>query len=439
MTATLVALAVVVGRFAGARVAMYTVLVFASSAMVIVSAKMCLTDAVLLLFITGGQICLLRIYGNRVGRVGCASAHADVPAPPDCACAKARPTAAILLWVFIGLAGLTKGPFVLMVLGATMVALAVLDVGRDWRSLRAWRGAVAWWRETRPLTGIPIVAIIVAPWLATAYHRDRSFFVNMFMEPVRHMTADLDGGQIPSLFSRHFLMIWVTFLPWSIFLPAALAYGWRNRNRSEIRFALATIVGVWLCGEMMSTRLPHYLLPIFSSLAYLCGAGILPAACGAGILPASAVGCASAHVGESTCAEAHPTPWILGLSMFAIFAIAFGLYFPRVEALRLPYRVGQHLKAIGATGENDVCMIGFTEPSLGFYQGGTIRPRTDKWLNETPAEQWPRWLALRSDVYDRLPPEKRGRLREVGRHSGFNYNVPIGMVTVLVLEKTTTP
>jgi len=66
MLATLVLLAVIVTRHSGAEQAMWTVLVMASSAMTIMAAKICLTDSVLILFITVAQFCLYAIWrGNR--------------------------------------------------------------------------------------------------------------------------------------------------------------------------------------------------------------------------------------------------------------------------------------------------------------------------------------------------------------------------------------
>src|SRR5207248_17938 len=133
--------------------------------MVIASAKMCLTDSVMLFFLTAAQLALFSIYQN------------------------SKATAAPwLFWIALGGAVLTKGPFPLVVLFATLVALAAFDVGRNFKSLAAW-----------------------------------------------------------------------------------LIFAWRRRRVWHVRFALATIVGNWIFVELMITKLPHYMLPSFSSLAFLCG------------------------------------------------------------------------------------------------------------------------------------------------------------------------
>src|SRR5205814_2646723 len=65
--AVLVLLAAVVWRGLGPRRALWTALVFASSVLTIAAAKMCLTDAVLLLWITVGQLCLFALYRKSIG------------------------------------------------------------------------------------------------------------------------------------------------------------------------------------------------------------------------------------------------------------------------------------------------------------------------------------------------------------------------------------
>src|SRR6266566_791821 len=64
MLGTISILAVVLGRKVGKARAGYTVLIFASSAIVIAAAKMCLTDSVMLFFLTCAQLALFRIYSH---------------------------------------------------------------------------------------------------------------------------------------------------------------------------------------------------------------------------------------------------------------------------------------------------------------------------------------------------------------------------------------
>src|SRR5581483_1753177 len=86
MLLTLILVAVVVWRVTDPQRALWTTLILASCALSIASAKMCLTDAVLLLFVTIAQVCLYAIWrGNRSILI------------------------VIVMGIAVGIAGLTKG------------------------------------------------------------------------------------------------------------------------------------------------------------------------------------------------------------------------------------------------------------------------------------------------------------------------------------------
>src|SRR3954453_18518849 len=66
MTITLIVMAVAIGKSIGWQRALWSTLILASSGLVIAAAKMCITDSVLLLWVTIAQLCLFAIYqGNR--------------------------------------------------------------------------------------------------------------------------------------------------------------------------------------------------------------------------------------------------------------------------------------------------------------------------------------------------------------------------------------
>src|SRR6185503_7010962 len=131
MTITLIVLGITIGKVIGWQRALWTSLILGSSGLVIAAAKMCITDSVLLLWITIAQLCLFAVYrGNRLWSV------------------------TIVMWLAIGMGLLTKGPVVVGVQLTTMLVLASLDVGKNWRDGRAWLNAIRWWWHTRPLLGI---------------------------------------------------------------------------------------------------------------------------------------------------------------------------------------------------------------------------------------------------------------------------------------------
>jgi 4-amino-4-deoxy-L-arabinose transferase-like glycosyltransferase len=111
MTAVLIILAVVLWKNVGPDHTFWTVLILASSALVVWSAKACTTDAVLLLGITVAQLCLYAIWRGR----------ASWPV-------------IIVLATAVSQAGLTKGPVVLGVMATTLVALGGLRLIDRWFS-----------------------------------------------------------------------------------------------------------------------------------------------------------------------------------------------------------------------------------------------------------------------------------------------------------------
>jgi len=445
MLGTIALLAVVLKRAVGPQRASFTALIFGSSAMVIASAKMCLTDSVMLFFLTAAQLAVFSIYRNRNERI-----------------------APWLLWIALGGAILTKGPFPLVVMLATLVALVAFDVGRNWKSAAAWRDAIRWWWGLRPLLGLMIIIAMVAPWLIMLYRREPAALRAMLGEPFRHLTSDQDSQWVyPGYYP---LTIWLTFFPWSLLLPAALIYGWKRRKQPMARFALATILGNWIFVELMITKLPHYMLPSFSSLAFLT-AGVLTVWIRRSIVPWQM------KVGVLVWSIVVPVlallPWIpkshfqiplagaiaftafgvlyeltvtilwylrrpaaaarvMGFGMMLVIAILFGLYFPQANFLRIPEQAGAKLRELKAA---DAVMTGFSEPSLAFYQGGTIRPRPDDFLLAQSPADWPNWIVLTSDIYQSLPPDRRERLDQIASYRGFNYNIPMRPVTVIIARK----
>jgi len=448
MLGTISLLAVLLKRAVGSQRASLTILIFASSAIVIASAKMCLTDSVMLFFLTAAQLATFAIYRNPKEAI-----------------------APWLLWIAMGGAILTKGPFPLVVLFATLVALAFFDVGRQWKSATAWKDAIRWWLNLRPLRGMLIIALIVGPWLAMLYLRESGALKAMLAEPLRHLTSDQDSQWVyPGYYP---LTIWLTFFPWSLLLPAALIYGWKRRKQPTARFALATILGNWIFVELMITKLPHYMLPSFSSLAFLTSGAILvwirrgkfPTAMkvGAAIWGLVTLGFAmltwvpsgyfpipvvAAAVFTSIgilYALAVPILWytrriaaaaiLMGFGMILAIAILFGLYFPAAKFLRLPETVGTKLRELEPDENVEVIMVGFTEPSLVFYKGGRIRPRPDNFLLENSSNVWMGWIVLTQDVYDALPPERQSHLEQIASYHGFNYNIPMRPLTVIIARR----
>jgi 4-amino-4-deoxy-L-arabinose transferase-like glycosyltransferase len=441
MAATLVVVAVAVWKTVGPQRAVWTTFVLATSGLVIAcTARMCLTDSVLLLWITIAQLCLYAVWrGNGSWLIF------------------------IVMGVAIALAGLTKGPLVLAIVGMTMVALWV--IGRTAHNDRRAQLPQMLWLKI--LVSTTIIVLIVAPWLILLNQRAPEFLgTSVGHDVIKRALQPLERHSGPP--GYYLLTIWGTFFPWSVLLVVALWFGWRHRRLPPVRFALAAVVGPWVLFEVVQTKLPHYLLPCFVPLAFLTGDAIVrclrrqyddfehlgfraaqfiwaAAVIAIGVLPWTTVGkldgvATGAKVAWTMLALAYATSVLvlfhrdrprealvaLGVGMMAAMVIMFGWVLPNAQFLRLPVNVAEILRRDGGAAPNakvdDVIMIEFKEPSLAFYQGGTIREERDKeFLTKTEPARWPKWMVVREDVWKKTPDDVKAKLDVVGSARGLAY------------------
>ena len=60
-----------------------------------------------------------------------------------------------------------------------------------------------------------------------------------------------------------FLLFFVTFWPASIFSGLVAPAIWRDWRQAETRFLLAWLIPSWVVFELVATKLPHYVLPLY--------------------------------------------------------------------------------------------------------------------------------------------------------------------------------
>jgi hypothetical protein len=328
--------------------------------------------------------------------------------------------------------------------------------------------------------GLTVVGIIVAiglPWALELGKRSPEFLQTMIFKEVgeRASTAQ-EGHQGP--FGYYLLSVWPTFLPWSLLLPAALVLGWQRREDLKIRFAVAAVLGPWLMLEEVRTKLPHYLLPAFIPLAFLvadvivrCLRDDLPVfrdrAFRGGVIVWTIVIATLGIVPAFFAIWLTPQPWpaivvlalvaigyagvvsflmlrgkhqealgAMGIGALLLYAVLFRIYLPSCEFLRLSQQAADVLIKNGVTGRDQVIMLDYKEPSLAFYQGGTIREQPEKFFFVThPFEQWPKWMVIREDIWARLPAEVTSRLDIVGTCRGLDLADQARFWTVHVVRK----
>ncbi|HWE74917.1 MAG TPA: glycosyltransferase family 39 protein [Stellaceae bacterium] len=212
-----------------------------------IEAHLAKTDAVLLAFITAAQLALARIYLD---------AKAGLRAPLGIA---------LLFWAALAAGILIKGPVAPLAAALTVIALALSER----------RGR--WLRDLRPIAGIVLLLVIVLPWLIAISTATQGQFLSDSLG--RDFLGKLIGAQeshgAPPLYYLALLMI--SFWPGTLFLGPAIAWGWQQRRADAERFLIAWGVPFWIVLELVPTKLPNYLLPVYPALALMIGGALVAA------------------------------------------------------------------------------------------------------------------------------------------------------------------
>ncbi len=207
------------------------------------------TDAMLLATVCGMQAALARL----------------ITAPPDTKLLKT----AIGFWVAIGVGILIKGPITPMIGFFTLAGLSLwhLREGQGW----------AWLSRLRPVMGVVILVALVAPWaVAIGITTEGRFFTDAIgTDMLGKITTGQErhGGPI----GYHFVVLWLMFWPAALFIPSAVRFAAPRWKDGAILFCLAWLIPSWLVFEISSTKLPHYTMVLYPSLALLVGAWLTAA------------------------------------------------------------------------------------------------------------------------------------------------------------------
>ena len=224
---------------------MIAAVLLASAAGVVAEAHLAKTDAALLTAITASQGALGLAYVRaRAGR------RADI-------------WIAVVFWGSEIAAVLLKGPPGPLLAIVTAATLSIAD--RDMR----------WLRGLHPVIGTITLVATVAPWLVAIEGATKGRFL---ADSLGHdLLMKLKGGQelhgAPPL--SYLLLALVTFWPGSLLIVPALIKGWRRRRAPARRFLLAWLVPAWVLLELVPTKLPHYVLPLYPALAMLAAAALV--------------------------------------------------------------------------------------------------------------------------------------------------------------------
>ena len=143
-----------------------------------------------------------------------------------------------------------------MFVGLTIVALAILDRSAAW----LWR--------LRPVWGLMWTLVLVLPWFVAIFWRaGEAFFSNSLGgDMLSKLGAQESHGAPPGLY---LLLFWITFWPGAALAGMAAPAVWRARREPGAQYLLAWLVPSWIVFELVLTKLPHYVLPLYPAIAIL--------------------------------------------------------------------------------------------------------------------------------------------------------------------------
>src|SRR5712692_8535329 len=216
-------------------------LILCSSMLLGVEARLAKTDAMLLLTVVAAMGALARVYLSW-------QRGEDPEHPPW--------TWPAIFWTALAGGILLKGPLILMFVGLTIVTLAIFDRSATWR----WR--------LRPVWGLMWLLVLVLPWFIAIFWRagDAFFADSIGGDMLSKLAAQESHGAPPGVY---LLLLWVTFWPGAPLAAMATPAVWRARREPGAQFLLAWLVPSWIVFELVLTKLPHYVLPLYPAIAIL--------------------------------------------------------------------------------------------------------------------------------------------------------------------------
>lgn len=172
---------------------------------------------------------------------------------------------AMIFWCSMAIGILIKGPIVPLIAGTTIFTLIFIDKKRGWL------------KDLHFIPGIVLSLLIAVPWFWQIHQISGNTFWNHSFQKdfmAKLLSAQESHGAYPGYFV---LTSFISFFPASIFIIPSLIYSFRYRKNRGTLFCLAWIVPNWIVLELIPTKLPHYVLPLFPALALLIANTLLTA------------------------------------------------------------------------------------------------------------------------------------------------------------------
>lgn len=223
------------------RGAVLAALILGSSVLLGVEARLAKTDAMLLLTVVAAMGAMARVYLSWQ--------RGEDPAHPPWS----HPA---IFWTALAGGILLKGPLILMFVGLTIATLAIFDRSANW----LWR--------LRPVWGLMWMLVLVLPWFVAIFWRagDAFFADSIGGDMLSKLSAQESHGAPPGVY---LVLFWITFWPGAPLAAMAAPAVWRARREPGAQYLLAWLIPSWIVFELVLTKLPHYVLPLYPAIAIL--------------------------------------------------------------------------------------------------------------------------------------------------------------------------
>lgn len=295
---------------------------------------------------------------------------------------------ALLFWLALSYGFVLKGVTPL-VGGLSLLTLCIVE-----RSIKPLQGVRFVW-------GFALFVLLSALWLMKVNAAEHSNYLWQMFH--KDLLPKLQGGHEshgqPPLF--HLAILPLTFWPGSLFLWQGVQYAWFKRHENAVRFLLAWLLPSWIFFELMPTKLPQYVLPMFPVIALFCALSLyegmtrpkrslfilqclwgvlslglvvaiasIPYLIDDHFLMASVLLCLFMG-GLSIVAMIHAIKGMyrraaIAAVMAAVvgYPLIYGVILPKTEGLWLSKQIVSSLPSAAVSNQTPLIAVGFAEPSL---------------------------------------------------------------------------
>jgi 4-amino-4-deoxy-L-arabinose transferase-like glycosyltransferase len=173
----------------------------------------------------------------------------------------------VLFWLGLAAGVLIKGPVTPMVTGLAILALVIID-----RRVR-WLSPLLWW------PGPLLAALMIAPWIYFVQKATGgAFLMDAFAQDLgpKLVSGHESHGGLPG---THLALLPFLFFPGVLFLVPGIVLmavsffkPFSDAEAAGLRFLAAWAIPSWIVFELIPTKLPHYVLPLYPALALTAGA-----------------------------------------------------------------------------------------------------------------------------------------------------------------------